>query len=55
MRSSTNMTQGGQTGAVFYPNGEYEQTITAEGKLTENVRTTKNVHLRGRVSFVDFF
>lgn len=36
MRSS-NATQGGATGAVFYPGGEYEQEIPAVPRITPNV------------------
>eukprot|EP00903_Cladosiphon_okamuranus_P009900 g9402.t1 len=35
MRSS-NATEGGVTGALFYPNGEYEQNITVNPRLTPN-------------------
>lgn len=34
---SANATEGGETGAVFYPGGEYEQEITAIPRLTPNV------------------
>lgn len=36
MRSS-NATEGGETGAIFYPGGEYEQIIDGVGRVTPNV------------------
>lgn len=36
MRSS-NATEGGTTGALFYPGGEYEQNITVNPRITPNV------------------
>ena len=46
MNSST-QTDGGNTTAVFFPGGEYEQEISAVEKLTKSVSTP--THLDPRV------
>lgn len=35
---SANQTQGGNSSAVFYPGGEYEQRVPGHGMLTPTVR-----------------
>lgn len=35
---STNATEGGETDAVFYPGGEYEQRISGIPMITSTVR-----------------
>lgn len=35
---SSNATEGGATGAVFYPDGDFEQEIPGVGRITPNVR-----------------